>query len=49
MAQGILMERSGLSVPEAFDVLRRYSMDQNQPLSHVAEQIVTTRHLPALD
>ncbi len=48
-AQGILMERFGLSEHQAFSVLRRYSQDNNVKLRSVAERIVTTRELPAPD
>lgn len=46
LAQGILMERYGLSVDRAFEVLRRYSQDQNRKLRVVAEEIIATRRLP---
>jgi GAF domain-containing protein len=45
-AQGILMERFGLSERQAFSVLRRYSQDKNIKLRAVAEGIITTRELP---
>ncbi|KNX38684.1 GAF and ANTAR domain-containing protein [Luteipulveratus halotolerans] len=45
-AQGILMERHGLTGDQAFDVLRRYSQDHNIKLREVAEQLVETRALP---
>lgn len=45
-AQGILMERYGLSTEQAFEVLRRYSQDHNVKLRLVAEQLVATRQLP---
>lgn len=47
-AQGILMERYGLTTEQAFEVLRRYSQDHNVKLRLVAEQLVATRQLPAL-
>lgn len=45
-AQGILMERYGLDEAKAFEVLRRYSQDQNLKLRRVAEHLVATRALP---
>jgi transcriptional regulator with GAF, ATPase, and Fis domain len=45
-AQGILMERYGLSADQAFGVLRRYSQEQNRKLRLVAQDIITTRTLP---
>jgi GAF domain-containing protein len=47
-AQGILMERFGLSADKSFAVLRRYSQDNNVKLRAVAERIVETRRLPDL-
>lgn len=45
-AQGILMERFGLTGPQAFSVLRRYSQDNNIKLRDVARQLIATRNLP---
>lgn len=45
-AQGILMERHGLSTEQAFEVLRRYSQDHNLKLRDVARRLVETRRLP---
>ena len=45
-AQGILMERYNLSADQAFAVLRRYSQEQNRKLREVANEVVSTRHLP---
>ena len=45
-AQGILMERFGLSGHQAFSVLRRYSQDNNIKLRTVAQHVITTRELP---
>jgi GAF domain-containing protein len=45
-AQGILMERFGLTADKAFAVLRRYSQDKNIKLRDLAEEIVSTRQLP---
>jgi GAF domain-containing protein len=47
VAQGILMERFDLTPEQAFAVLRRYSQDRNTKLRAVAEQLVTSRKLPA--
>ena len=48
-AQGILMERFGVSGDQAFAVLRRYSQDNNIKLHLVAEQLVTSGELPGQD
>lgn len=45
-AEGILMERYGLSSDQAFAVLRRYSQEQNRKLRAVAQEVITTRRLP---
>jgi GAF domain-containing protein len=45
-AQGILMERFDLDDTAAFEVLRRYSQDNNVKLRDVAQSIVDTRRLP---
>jgi transcriptional regulator with GAF, ATPase, and Fis domain len=45
-AQGILMERFGLTADKSFAVLRRYSQDKNVKLRDLAEEIVRTRQLP---
>lgn len=45
-AKGILMERTGLTAAEAFDVLRRASQQLNLRLTDVAEQLAQTRTLP---
>lgn len=47
-AQGILMAKYGLTAERAFEVLRRYSQQQNRKLAAVAEQLATTRELPGL-
>jgi hypothetical protein len=47
-AQGILMQKYGLSSTKAFAVLRRYSQQHNLKLAAVAEQLTTTRTLPGL-
>lgn len=45
-AQGILMERYGLDADRAFDVLRRYSRNNNVKLKVVADRIIATGRLP---
>ncbi|WP_156252448.1 GAF and ANTAR domain-containing protein [Pseudactinotalea terrae] len=45
-AQGILMERHGLSEEQAFAVLKRYSQDRNIKLRDLAEHLVRDRQLP---
>lgn len=45
-AQGIVMERFGLDEDHAFDVLRRYSQDNNVKLRELAEWVISTRELP---
>ncbi|MGS0685835.1 GAF and ANTAR domain-containing protein [Nakamurella sp. GG22] len=47
-AQGILMERFGLSPDSAFAVLRRYSQHHNRKLAVLAEELVSTGRLPGL-
>ena len=46
-AQGMLMQKYGLTAEKAFGVLRRYSQQHNLKLAAVAEQLTTTRALPA--
>ncbi len=45
-AQGILMERYDMSESQAFNVLTRYSQNNNIKLRDVAEQLRATRQLP---
>ena len=45
-AQGIVMERFGLTAEQAFDHLQRLSRDTGVGLLHVAEHLVETRDLP---
>lgn len=45
-AQGVLMERFGLSLGQAFDLLRRLSSHENRKLAEVARDIVETGRLP---
>lgn len=40
VAQGLLMQRYGLTLDQAFEVLRRYSQDRNIKLRDVARQLV---------
>ncbi len=47
-AQGILMERFGLTPEKAFAVLRRYSQHHNRKLAVLAEELVSTGKLPEL-
>jgi AmiR/NasT family two-component response regulator len=44
-AQGILMERFGLTGDQAFAVLRRYSQDSNVKLRDVARKLISTGNL----
>lgn len=46
-AEGILMERFGLSADRAFEYLRRISQGNHTKLVDVAREIVETRTLPA--
>lgn len=46
VAQGILMQRYGLSLERSFDALRRYSNETNIKLSVLAELVVQDRGLP---
>lgn len=46
IAQGILMASYGLTVEQAFEVLRRYSSHRNVKLRVVAEQVVRHGRLP---
>jgi GAF domain-containing protein len=45
-AEGILMERFGITAEQAFAVLRRVSQGRNVKLNHVAEELVRTRETP---
>ncbi len=45
-AEGMLMERFGISPGRAFDVLRRVSQDRNLKLNRVAEELVVTGRTP---
>jgi hypothetical protein len=46
VAQGILMQRFGLSLDSSFEVLRRYSQDHNVKLRTIAENLVKACGLP---
>lgn len=46
-AEGILMERFGLSPAQAFAVLRRVCQDQNVKLNRVSEELVRTMMTPS--
>ncbi|GAA1521648.1 GAF and ANTAR domain-containing protein [Kribbella lupini] len=46
-AMGMLMERYRLDEMRAFEVLRRYSMDNNCKLRDVAQELIDTRELPS--
>ncbi|WP_410790094.1 GAF and ANTAR domain-containing protein [Kribbella sp. C-35] len=45
-AMGILMERYDLDGDRAFEVLKRYSQDNNRKLRDVAQDLISTRKLP---
>lgn len=42
LAQGVLMERSGIAEHDAFDELRRFSQRSNRPLRERAEDVVAS-------
>ena len=46
-AKGVLAERHGLSVDEAFDVLRRAARSTRTKIHVVATEVVATRESPA--
>jgi hypothetical protein len=46
IAQGILMQRYGITVERAFEILRRYSSTQNVKLRDIAAYVVEHHHLP---
>jgi transcriptional regulator with GAF, ATPase, and Fis domain len=46
VAQGILVQRYGISVERAFDILRRYSSTRNVKLRDIAAYVVEHHHLP---
>jgi GAF domain-containing protein len=47
-AQGIVMERLGMTAEQAFEHLRRLALRRRVTLVHLADHIVETRELPAL-
>lgn len=47
VAQGILMQRFGLSLDQAFEVLRRHSQNENIKLRDLAEQLARAGSIPA--
>ena len=47
-AQGMLMQRYGLTGPTAFAVLRRYSQERNVKMRVLAEELTSTGQLPGL-
>lgn len=49
VAQGILVERYGLSLPQAFDLLRRISSRTNTKITDLARHIVETGTVPTLE
>jgi len=49
VAQGVLMLMYGLSMDQAFEVLRRYSSHRNVKLVEVAQFVVDNRNLPEGD
>lgn len=48
-ALGLLMERYELDPGPAFEVLKRYSQDNNRKLHDVAQELIDTRELPSMD
>ncbi|MDZ5662193.1 ANTAR domain-containing protein [Nocardioides sp. S-58] len=48
-AQGILMERLGMSAAQAIDYLRRVSSHSNRKLVDIARHIAETRELPTAE
>jgi GAF domain-containing protein len=46
VAQGLLMQRFNLSLDQSFEVLRRYSQNQNLKLRELAEQLVIEGRIP---
>jgi GAF domain-containing protein len=47
VAQGLLMQRFQLSLDQSFEVLRRYSQNQNMKLRELAEQLVLEGGIPS--
>jgi GAF domain-containing protein len=48
-AEGLLMQRFGISADRAFEYLRRLSQDNNRKLSIIAQEYVATRQLPEVE
>lgn len=49
IAQGILMQRYGMGEGTAFEVLRRYSNQDNVKLRDLAQRVIAERALPDRD
>ncbi|MBO0813308.1 MAG: GAF and ANTAR domain-containing protein [Microlunatus sp.] len=49
VAQGILIQRFGLTLDSSFEVLRRYSQDHNIKLRTIAQNLVNAGGLPKAD
>lgn len=49
VAQGIVMERHGLTLEQSFELLRRISSHTEVKLAALAHEIVSTRRLPTVD
>jgi GAF domain-containing protein len=49
VAQGILVERYGLSLAQAFDVLRRISSSTNVKVADIARRLIETGTVPTLE
>ena len=46
VSQSLLMQRFNLSLDQSFEVLRRYSQNQNLKLRELAEQLVIEGRIP---
>ena len=46
IAQGILMQRYGLTMEGSFEAMRRYSSESNIKLRDLAREVIAARHLP---
>jgi GAF domain-containing protein len=46
LAQGMLMERFGLTAEQSFELLRRYSQQHRLKLNEVARELIATGELP---
>lgn len=47
VAEGILMQRFGLTLDQSFELLRRYSQTNNIKLRTLAERLATAGHIPS--